>query len=122
MITDESNDIVVSAASAWEIATKSRIGMLPGCAAVAVNVVGQIGGRGFTELVIGFADAERAGRLPDPHRDPFDRVFAARSLAHESPVVSVDPVFDGFGVIRVGGRRRRLDLEGPGAFASTEKD
>ena len=42
VIADELNDIVVSAASAWEIATKFRIGKLPGCEAVAINVAGYI--------------------------------------------------------------------------------
>ena len=101
VIADELNDIVVSAASAWEIATKFRIGKLPGCEAVAVDVAGHVAGQGFEELAIGVADAERAGRLPGPHRDPFDRMLAAQALARELPVVSVDPVFDRFGVIRL---------------------
>ena len=78
VIADELNDIVVSAASAWEIATKFRIGKLPGCEAVALDVSGHITGQGFTVLEISVADAERAGRLPGPHRDPFDRMLAAR--------------------------------------------
>lgn len=101
MIADEVNDIVVSAVSAWEIATKFRIGKLPGCEALALDVSGHITGQGFTELEISVADAERAGRLPGPHRDPFDRMLAAQALKREFPVVSVDPVFDGFGVIRL---------------------
>ena len=101
VIADELNDIVVSAASAWEIATKFRIGKLPGCEAVAVDVAGHIAGQGFEEVAIGVAGAERAGRLPGPHRDPFDRMLAAQALARELPVVSVDPVFDRFGVIRL---------------------
>ena len=100
-IANESNDIAVSAASAWEIATKFRIGKLPGCEAVAVDVAGHIAGQGFEELEIGVADAERAGRLPGTHRDPFDRMLAAQALAHDFPVVSVDPVFDRFGVNRL---------------------
>ena len=100
-ITDESNDIAVSAASAWEIATKFRIGKLPGCEAVAVDVAGHIARQGFVELAIGVADAERAGRLPGPHRDPFDRMLAAQALARDLPVVSIDPVFDGLGAIRM---------------------
>ncbi|MDE2912904.1 MAG: type II toxin-antitoxin system VapC family toxin [Paracoccaceae bacterium] len=100
-IADEANDIVVSAASAWEITTKFRIGKLAGCEAVAVDVVGQISGQGFRELAIGVADAERAGRLPGSHRDPFDRMLAAQALARNFPIVSVDPVFDGFGVVRL---------------------
>ena len=98
VIADELNDVVVSAASAWEIATKFRIGKLPGCEAIAVDVAGHIAGQGFVELPIGVADAERAS---GPHRDPFDRMLAAQALAREFPVVSVDPVFDRFGVIRL---------------------
>ena len=101
VIADELNDIVVSAASAWEIATKFRIGKLPGCEAVALDVSGHIAAQGFAELEIGVADAERAGRLPGPHRDPFDRMLAAQALVREFPVVSVDPVFDRFGVMRL---------------------
>ena len=101
VIADELNDIVVSAASAWEIATKFRVGKLPGCEAVAVDVAGHIAGQGFEELAIGVGDAERAGRLPGPHRDPFDRMLAAQALVREFPVVSADPVFDRFGVIRL---------------------
>ena len=99
VIADELNDIVVSAASAWEIATKFRVGKLPGCEAVALDVSGHIAAQGFAELEIGVADAGRAGRLPGPHRDPFDRMLAAQSLVREFPVVSVDPVFDRFGVM-----------------------
>ena len=101
VIADELNDIVVSAASAWEIATKFRIGKLPGCEAVALDVSGHIAGQGFAELEIGVADAERAGRLPGPHRDPFDRMLAAQAVAREFPVVSVDPVFDRLGAMRL---------------------
>ena len=92
---------MVSAASAWEIATRFRIGKLPGCEAIALDVAGHIAGQGFVELGIGVADAERAGRLPGPHLDPLDRELAAQALVRDLPVVSVDPVFDGFGVRRV---------------------
>lgn len=100
-IADESNDIVVSAASAWEIATKYRIGKLPGAEAVATGIAGHIVDQGFEELTIGIADAERAGRLAGPHRDPFDRMLIAQSLAHDLTIVSVDKVFDRYGVSRL---------------------
>ena len=101
VISDEANDILVSAASAWEIATKFRIGKLPGGEAVALDVAAQISGQGFEELAIGVTEAERAGRLPGPHRDPFDRMLVAQALLRELPVVSVDPVFDRYGVSRL---------------------
>jgi len=100
-IADELNEILVSAVSAWEIATKFRIGKLPGCEAVAFDVAGHVAGQGFEALAIDVADAERAGRLPGAHRDPFDRMLAAQALARDAPVVSVDPAFDSFGVFRL---------------------
>lgn len=100
-IEDAANDIVVSAVSAWEITTKHRVGKLPRAEAVARNVAGAIASQGFEELAISVGDAERAGRLPGPHRDPFDRLLAAQALARNLAVVSVDRVFDRYGVNRM---------------------
>lgn len=100
-ITDETNDILISAASAWEIATKHRIGKLPEAEAVALDVTGAIADQGFEELAITVEDAERAGRLPGPHADPFDRVLIAQALARDLDIVSIDRVFDGYGVHRL---------------------
>ena len=100
-IADEENDIVVSAASAWEITTKYRLGKLPEGEIAAVDVAGSIAGQGFGELTISVADAERAGRLPGPHRDPFDRMIIAQALARDLVIVSIDAVFDRYGVNRL---------------------
>ena len=100
-IADESNEIFVSAASAWEIATKHRIGKLPGGEVVADGVLSHIVGQGFRPLAIEVADAERAGRLPGPHRDPFDRMLIAQATSHDLTVVSVDGAFDQYGVARL---------------------
>ncbi|MCY4440234.1 MAG: type II toxin-antitoxin system VapC family toxin [Deltaproteobacteria bacterium] len=100
-IENTSNDVVVSAASAWEITTKHRVGKLPEAEAVALDVSGSIAGQGFDELAITVEDAERAGRLPGAHRDPFDRVLIAQALAQDLTVVSIDRVFDGYGVFRL---------------------
>lgn len=101
LIADETNDIAVSAASAWEIATKHRIGRLPGGEAVALDVAGRISDQGFSELPISVSDGERAGRLPGPHRDPFDRMLAAQALARGLPIISIDGVFDRYGLDRL---------------------
>ena len=101
LITDEATDVVVSAASAWEITTKFRIGKLPGAQILALDVMGHIARQGFRGLPISVADAERAGRLPGPHRDPFDRMLVAQAQAHGLPVVSADPVFDRYDVRRL---------------------
>ena len=101
VIADEANDIVVSAASAWEIATKHRLGKLPEAEAVAADVAGCIAEEGFEALAIGVADAERAGRLPGIHRDPFDRMLIAQALGHNLAIVSVDATLDRYGVNRL---------------------
>ena len=90
----------MSAASAWEIATKQRLGKLPGAGAVT-DIAGGIAGQGFGELPIGVADAERAGRLPGPHRDPFDRMLIAQALTRNLTIVSIDSAFDRYGVSRL---------------------
>ena len=63
-IEDDANTIFVSAASAWEITTKHRIGKLAHVEAVALDMTGSIAGQGFEELAITVDDAARAGRLP----------------------------------------------------------
>ena len=101
VVTDEANDIFVSAASAWEITTKHRIGKLPEAEVLALDVTGNIADQGFGELAITVDDAERAGRLPGLHRDPFDRMLIAQALARNLVIASRDRVFDGYGVSRM---------------------
>jgi PIN domain nuclease of toxin-antitoxin system len=100
-IADPANLALVSAASAWEITTKHRLGKLPGAAAVARDVASAVAAQAFTELPITLRDAERAGRLPGPHRDPFDRMLAAQALRADVELVSIDAVFDAYGVRRL---------------------
>ena len=100
-IEDDANTIFASGASAWEITTKHRIGKLVQAEAAALDVAGSIAGQGFEELAITVDDAERAGRLPGPHRDPFVRVLIAQALVRNLTIVSVDRVFDGYGIHRL---------------------
>ncbi len=100
-IGEEANTVFVSAASAWEIATKVRIGKLPGAAEVAADFVACVTAQGFSELVIGLADGARAGNLPGPHRDPFDRMLIAQAQVHDLPLISNEAVFDDYGIRRL---------------------
>ena len=93
--------MLVSAASAWEITTKARIGKLPGALDVAADVAGAVASQRFESLDISLLHAQKAGRLPGSHRDPFDRMLAAQSQLDDIPIVSNDSVFDTFGVGRV---------------------
>lgn len=92
---------MVSAASAWEISTKSRLGRLPGATDVAGDIGGAVASQGFTELEISIRHAQRAGRLAGEHRDPFDRMLIAQAQIEDLSVVSNDGVFDTYAVERV---------------------
>jgi PIN domain nuclease of toxin-antitoxin system len=101
IIADEANVVLVSAASAWEIATKVRIGKLPGAEVLERDFLDVMDDAGYTLLPIDAGDALRAGRLPGQHRDPFDRMIAAQALADDLPVLSNDPKMDFFSVRRI---------------------
>jgi PIN domain nuclease of toxin-antitoxin system len=101
LIADEANAVLVSAASAWEITTKARLGKLPGAKDVAADVVGCIGNQGFVPLDITVLHAQRAGGLAGDHRDPFDRMLIAQAQLEDVAVISDDRVFDGYDVRRI---------------------
>ena len=98
LIDDPSNTVLVSAASAWEICTKVRIGKLPTGQALCDGFSDYLGRFHFTPLPISVEHGRVAGRLPGPHRDPFDRMLAAQALLEGVPLVTNDPTFAGFGV------------------------
>ena len=98
---DETNEIFVSAASAWEIATKVRLGKLPGAQAFEQRFLEAIDDAGYTLLAIDAAVALRAGRLIGQHGDPFDRMIAAQALADDLLVLSNDAKLDSFGIRRL---------------------
>ena len=101
IIADEANVILVSAATAWEIATKVRLGKLPGAERLEKEFRDVMEDAGYTVVPIDAAVALRAGRFPSEHRDPFDRVIAAQALADDIPVLSSDGKLDSFGIQRI---------------------
>ena len=100
-IADASNTILVSVASAWEIAIKVRLGKLPTAAGLVADFAGFMMREGFTSLDITFEHALRAGLLPGPLRDPFDRMLIAQAQAENIPLVSNESGFEAYGVRRV---------------------
>lgn len=92
-IADPDNEILVSSASAWEIATKYRRGKLPEVGDLAERFENYITASRFTELPISVAHALAAGRLPGPHKDPFDRMLIAQCRLEGVAIVTADPVF-----------------------------
>ncbi len=98
-IANEATDVFVSAASAWEIATKVRIGKLE-WPSTAGTVNTYVLGQGFRALPISLDHAERAGQLSIAHRDPFDRMLVAQAQSDDLWLASNEEVFDAAGVRR----------------------
>jgi PIN domain nuclease of toxin-antitoxin system len=101
LVADTNSEVLVSAASAWEITTKARLGKLPGASEVAADVAACIASQAFSALDITVVHAQRAGGLAGGHRDPFDRMLIAQSQCEGLPLVSNDPIFDDYGVTRL---------------------
>ena len=101
IIADERNVILVSAASAWEIATKVGLGKLPGAEMLEREFLEIMNRAGYTLLPIDVESARRAGRLIGEHRDPFDRMIASQALANDIPILSTDSRLDAFGARRI---------------------
>jgi PIN domain nuclease of toxin-antitoxin system len=98
IIADSENVILVSSASAWEIATKHRLGRLAAASELVRDVAGWVKRAGFTEMSITIPHAQRAGSWVQSHRDPFDRMLAAQSAVEDVALVTRDPAFAAFGI------------------------
>ena len=101
IIANSTNQIFVSAASAWEITTKVRLGWLPGAEQLERDFLEVMEGADYALVPITAEVALRAGRFPCEHRDPFDRVIAAQALHEDIPVLSSDAKLDAFLIQRI---------------------
>ena len=100
-IGNPANIVYVSAASAWEIATKARIGKLPNAVAVASDIQAVLTEQGFRSLAVTVAHGQTAGSLPVPHKDPFDRMLMAQAMLDDMVLVSNERRFDPAGIRRL---------------------
>jgi PIN domain nuclease of toxin-antitoxin system len=100
-IADEGNTVFVSAATAWEIATKFRMSKLPGVAAIVADLAAVLDAQGFMPLPISFGHGQIAGALPGPLRDPFDRMLIAQAMHERMALVSNEAGFSAYGVHRL---------------------
>ena len=100
LIADPANEVYVSAASAWEVSTKHRLGKLPGAGPLAVDFAREIEQQGFLPLPITLAHGQDAGALTLALRDPFDRMLIAQARAERMVLVSNEASFDAAGVVR----------------------
>jgi PIN domain nuclease of toxin-antitoxin system len=100
-IAETNNTMLVSAASAWELAIKFRLGKLPRAEDLVSNFSSEVEREGFQLLPISPEHGIRAGLLPGSHKDPFDRMLIAQSQAENTPIISNETVFEAYGVRRL---------------------
>jgi PIN domain nuclease of toxin-antitoxin system len=96
VIRDPANTVLASAASAWEIATKLRLGRLPGAGPIVAGYAAHLAILRAEELPISSVHALRAGGFLVEHRDPFDRMLAAQALVEGVLLLTDDAAFGMF--------------------------
>jgi PIN domain nuclease of toxin-antitoxin system len=100
-LQDPANELIVSAATIWEIAIKVGLGKLKLSLAYRQWMRRAIADLGLATLPITVEFADAQNQLPQIHRDPFDRLLIAQSVLDSLPIVSADSQFDAYGVNRV---------------------
>jgi PIN domain nuclease of toxin-antitoxin system len=98
IMSDGENRLFFSAASAWEIAIKARLGRLAIAEPVATFVPAQLAENAIEGLPIAFRHALHVYSLPDHHRDPFDRMPVAQSQIENLPILTGDPLIAQYSV------------------------
>ncbi|MGE0484402.1 MAG: type II toxin-antitoxin system VapC family toxin [Gammaproteobacteria bacterium] len=88
LIADRANTVYVSAASAWEIAIKWRLGRLPDAEEAVRRLPRLVEAAGFMMLPIALEHTLTAGTLDSPLRDPFDRMLVAQCLGEGMLLIS----------------------------------
>jgi PIN domain nuclease of toxin-antitoxin system len=94
LIAEANNQVFVSAATAWEISIKKSLGKLE----APDDLDSVVEDEGFDRLAISFFHGERAGVLPQLHRDPFDRMLVAQSQAEGLEIITADESIRQYGV------------------------
>lgn len=96
-IAQSASDVFVSAASAWEISVKLRIGKLAFDEAILGDFDHQVRLLAFEPLPMAAAHAVAGAKLPGTHKDPFDRMLAGQAAVERLTVVTADPAIAGLG-------------------------
>jgi PIN domain nuclease of toxin-antitoxin system len=87
------SEVYVSSASIWEATIKAGIGKLE---VDVQQLVTEIENSGFQELLISAKHAATVARLPDIHRDPFDRILVAQALCEPLRLLTADGILSGY--------------------------
>jgi PIN domain nuclease of toxin-antitoxin system len=101
VIADLTNEVLLSPASYWEIAIKVSIGKYPLTAPFEAFFKRGIEDGQMTILPIHVCHAAVLSSLPMHHKDPFDRMIISQAIFEQTPIVSIDRVFDLYPVNRL---------------------
>lgn len=101
LMADPGSDLLLSAGSLWEIAIKSSLGKLVLATHFEPFATRALAQNDILLLPLSLPHLGRVAALPFHHRDPFDRLLAAQALVEDLPLISVDGVFEAYGVERI---------------------
>lgn len=101
LIEDPANERSVSVASPWEIAIKYSLGRIQLAQPFHIFLPQQLLHNRMDLLGITMAHTAVIATLPYHHKDPFDRMIIAQALVESLPVISIDTIFDAYGVNRI---------------------
>lgn len=100
-ITDPTHDLLISAASIWELAIKASLGKLSLSLPYRQWVTQALLDLRASLLPITVEYADAQVRLPKHHGDPFDRLLIAQAMVEQIPIISNDPALDRYSVTRI---------------------
>ena len=101
VLQDPATRVLVSAASAWEVAIKYKAGKLEAARTLVSRFEAAIEEEDFVELPVSIRHAVQAGMLSGSHKDPFDRMLIAQAKIEDVPVISTDKCFDQYAIQRI---------------------
>lgn len=101
LVEDDATELLLSAASAWEIAIKVGLGKLELPERVSTYLPSRIQSSGVSPLAVSHAHAAGVADLPHHHRDPFDRLLISQALSEGVPILSSDPQLDPYDSERI---------------------
>jgi PIN domain nuclease of toxin-antitoxin system len=101
IMTDPANELLLSAATIWEIAIKVSLNKLSLSLPFREWMEKAIVDLRLVVLPVSVHAAETLIALPNHHRDPFDRLLVAQAIVEDVPLVSLDGVFDRYGIRRI---------------------
>jgi len=93
-----SDEVFVSAVSAYEISRKYHLGKWPEARPLIDSFEGIAAAESFSILGLKALHAINAGKLPNEHRDPFDRLIAAQAITEGMELVSADKALRSLGI------------------------